>query len=369
MSVFNNNPLEINSLNQQSSVANIISYVETISPTTLMLEVLERFVSNPSLYAIPIVDGNIPIGLINRNKLIELFSKPYTRELYGNQPISQSMDKKPIIVDLNETIDDIARIIIDAGMQYMYDGFIITQNNKYVGMGTGHSLLNEITERKQQHFYNLAHFDQLTGLPNRLLFKDRLCHACSQANRMNYLGALLFIDIDRFKVVNDTYGHPVGDKLLKAVADRLTSCLRNNDTVARLCGDEFTVILENINHVDIAASISQKIIEALCQPITIDNHEIFIGASIGISLFPFITDTSIDLGEHLIKQSDAAMYHAKKLGRNNFQFYNTDMDSAVFERTRIENYLRNALEKEELEVHYQPQVDTQSDVWTPPSHF
>ncbi len=345
---------------QQSSVANILSHVETIQSTTPILEVLERFVSIPSLYAIPIVDNQKPIGLINRNTLIELFSKPFTRELYGKSPISQSMDSKPIIVDINESIDDLAKIIIDAGMQYMYDGFIITQDNKYIGMGTGHSLLHEITEHKQQHLYHLAHFDQLTGLPNRLLFKDRLNHACSQASRMNYLGALLFIDIDRFKIINDTYGHPVGDKLLKSVADRLVSCLRSNDTVARLCGDEFTVILENINHVDVAASISQKIIDVLSQYVTIDNHKISIGASIGISLFPFASDNSVDACEHLIKQSDAAMYHAKKQGRNNLQFYNTDMDTAVFERVRIENHLRYALEKNELELYYQPQIDIQS---------
>ena len=345
---------------RQESVANILSRVETVHPSTPMLEVLERFVSDSSLYAVPIVDDEKPIGLINRNTLIELFSKPFTRELYGNNPISKNMDCKPIIVDLNESIDDIARIIIDAGMQYMYDGFIITQDDKYVGMGTGHSLLNEITERKQQHLYNLAHFDQLTGLPNRLLFKDRLGHACSQANRMNYLGALLFIDIDRFKVINDTYGHPVGDKLLKAVAERLTSCLRNNDTVARLCGDEFTVILENINHVDIAANIAQKIINILSQPIEIESHKIFIGASIGISLFPFMVNDETDNCDLLVKQSDAAMYHAKKQGRNNFQFYNTKMDAAVFERMRIENNLRYALEKNELAIHYQPQIAIQT---------
>ena len=345
---------------RQESVANILSRVETVHPSTPMLEVLERFVSDSSLYAVPIVDDEKPIGLINRNTLIELFSKPFTRELYGNNPISKNMDCKPIIVDLNESIDDIARIIIDAGMQYMYDGFIITQDDKYAGMGTGHSLLNEITERKQQHLYNLAHFDQLTGLPNRLLFKDRLSHACSQANRMNYLGALLFIDIDRFKVINDTYGHPVGDKLLKAVAERLTSCLRNHDTVARLCGDEFTVILENINHVDIAANIAQKIINILSQPIEIDSHKIFIGASIGISLFPFMVNDETDNCDLLVKQSDAAMYHAKKQGRNNFQFYNTKMDAAVFERMRIENNLRYALEKNELAIHYQPQIDIQT---------
>ena len=334
--------------------------MEAIGPSTPLQEVLERFVSAPTLYAIPIVEQQKPVGLINRNKLIELFSMPYTRSLYGNEPISNRMDNYPIIVDLNESIDDLARIIIDAGMQYMFDGFIITCHDKYAGMGTGHSLLNEIIERKQQHLYNLAHYDQLTGLPNRLLFNDRLNHASAQAFRMNHMGALLFIDIDRFKVINDTYGHPMGDKLLKSIAYRLKSCLRNNDTVARLCGDEFTVILENINHVNIAAHISQKIIDSLSKPIMIHNQKMYIGASIGISLFPFTNEYNNDACEHLIKQADAAMYHAKKHGRNNYQFYSAEMDEAVFERARIENRLRYALDNDELEIYYQPQVDIQT---------
>ena len=357
-----NNNLQADKINLHiaGSVENILKYIEPVQPDTPMIKVLERFVSVPDLYAIPIVKNKIPVGLINRNSLVELFSKPYTRELYGRKPICNNMDKKPIIVDISEHIDDLARIIIDAGMQYMYDGFIITKDNFYAGMGTGHRLLDEITECKQRHFYNLAHFDQLTGLPNRLLFKDRLEHACSQACRMNYLGALLFIDLDRFKIINDTYGHPVGDKLLKSVAERLKDCLRNHDTVARLCGDEFTVILENISHTDIAASIAQKIIDQLSRPIYIESHKIFIGASIGITLFPFNENPGSDSCETLIKQSDAAMYYAKKQGRNNYKFYNNDMDAEFFERIRIENYLRYALEKDELTLYYQPQIDIQT---------
>lgn len=354
--------LSLTSVNQpqSSSVANILSRVKPIGPKTPMIKVLERFVSFTDLYAIPVVDNHVPIGLINRNTLIELFSKPFTRELYGNKEISQNMDSNPIIVDISENIDDLARIIINAGMQYMYDGFIITENDQYVGMGTGHSLLDEITERRQQHLYHLAHFDQLTGLPNRLLFKDRLNHAFSQACRMDYMGALLFMDLDRFKLVNDTYGHPVGDKLLKIVAERLTGCLRNHDTIARLCGDEFTVILENVKHVNTARFIAQKIIDVLSEPAFIDNNKIFIGASIGISLFPFNHDDSGDACEKLLKQSDAAMYHAKKQGRNTFHFYAADMDAAVFEHMRIENNLRYALEKNELRLYYQPQIDLSS---------
>ncbi len=342
---------------QAGSVANILSRVEPIDSKTPTITVLERFVSYTSLYAIPVVDNQKPIGLINRNTLIELFSKPFTRELFGTKPINQYMDFKPIIVDISESIDDLARIIIDAGMQYMYDGFIITENGQYVGMGTGHSLLDEITECRQKHLYHLAHFDQLTGLPNRLLFKDRLNHAFAQASRMDSMGALLFMDLDRFKLINDTYGHPVGDKVLKVVAERLTGCLRNHDTVARLCGDEFTVILENVKHVNSVRLIAQKILDVFAEPAFIDNNKIFIGASIGISLFPFNSDETEEACEKLLKQSDAAMYFAKKQGRNNLHFYTADMDAAVFEHMRIENNLRYALEKDELKLFYQPQID------------
>lgn len=140
--------VSLSSFNQQQSgtVANILGRVAAVTPKTPTADVLGRFVSTPDLYAIPIVDNQTPIGLINRNSLIELFSKPFTRELFGTKPIDQYMNSQPIIVDISETIDDLARIIIDAGMQYMYDGFIITQDNQYMGMGTGHSLLDEITE-------------------------------------------------------------------------------------------------------------------------------------------------------------------------------------------------------------------------------
>ncbi len=331
----------------------LLKYVQPVHPTTPMLEVFERFISQASLYAIPVVDGESPVGLINRNKLIELFSKPFTRELYGRKPISDMMDAKPIIVPVDESIDDLARIIIDAGMQYMYDGFILTRKNLYVGMGTGHDLLNAITERKQAHLYHLAHYDQLTGLPNRLLLLDRLTHACSQAARREKLVALLFIDLDRFKLVNDTHGHMVGDLLLKEIAARLKSCLRRNDTIGRLGGDEFTVILEDIPCVEVATQVAQKILQSLSRSMKIERHELFVSASIGIAIFPFGDDTS----ETLIKKADAAMYSAKQRGRNCVQFFSWEMSAAVFERQRIENSLRYALERDEFVIHYQPLVE------------
>lgn len=336
----------------------LLRIVQPVHPTTPMLEVLERFISQESLYAIPVVEDQAPVGLVNRNRLIELFSKPFTRELYGRKPISDMMDAKPVVVPVSESIDDLARIIIDAGMQYMYDGFILTERSAYAGMGTGHDLLNAITERKQAHLYQLAHYDQLTGLPNRLLLLDRLTHACSQALRRETLVALLFIDLDRFKLVNDTHGHIVGDLLLKEIAVRLKSCLRKNDSVGRLGGDEFTVILEDIPRAEVAMRVANKILQTLSRPTKIERHELFVSASVGIAIFPFGDDT----GETLIKKADAAMYSAKQRGRNCAQLFSWEMSAAVFERQRIENSLRYALERDEFEVHYQPLVELKTGV-------
>ena len=172
-------------------------------------------------------------------------------------------------------------------------------------------------KRAEQRFQHLAHHDALTGLPNRLLFEDRLQQTLAQASRQNQRVALLFVDLDDFKTINDTQGHAAGDKLIRIAAERLTGCVRSADTVARLGGDEFTALLANIATLADAELVAQKIIEVLARAFVIDGHELFVTASIGIALYPA---DGIDT-ETLIDHADTAMYRAKQAGKNKYRLY------------------------------------------------
>lgn len=225
----------------------------------------------------------------------------------------------------------------------------------------------DISERKrsEREIHRLAYFDSLTGLPNRTLFKDRVTQALSHARRYQTTLATLFLDLDRFKAINDTLGHHIGDLLLKSVADRLADSVRHSDSVgrsvdqepthelARLGGDEFTVLLTNLRDVQDAGKVARRILEALTKPFLINGHEIFVTVSVGIAIFPTDGD-SVDM---LLKHADNAMYHAKEQGRNNYQFYSTAMNAAANERLVMESELRHATEREEFVVYYQPQID------------
>ena len=217
------------------------------------------------------------------------------------------------------------------------------------------SIFSDITAQKRaaEHIQNLAQYDQLTTLPNRMLFNDRLQGAINRAKRANSVVGLMFIDLDRFKSVNDTLGHHAGDILLQEVARRLAGGIRAQDTVARLGGDEFTVILEELTHAEDAANVAEKLLASLQQKIVVDGNDIFIGGSIGISVFPNDGDTP----ENIIKCADMAMYQAKKQGRNHYQFYTNELAEQAQKRFHMENRLRLAIDNQELEVYYQPQVD------------
>ena len=216
----------------------------------------------------------------------------------------------------------------------------------------------DITERKraEARLMQLANFDALTGLPNRALFHDRLAHALAKAHRSKKLVALLFLDLDRFKIINDSLGHYAGDELLKSVAERLQKNAREDDTVARLGGDEFTVILEGITYNEDATIVARKILEVMGQPFYLDGHEVFVTTSMGIAIYPLDGDNSDDL----LKNADTAMYRAKEQGRNGYRFYTADMNAKAVEQLIMESSMRHALERNEFEVYYQPQIDVHS---------
>ncbi len=214
------------------------------------------------------------------------------------------------------------------------------------------------TERKstEEHIRKLAYYDALTGLPNRQLFQDRLHLAIERANRSDNPLALLFLDLDQFKYTNDTLGHHAGDTLLKEVAGRLQALVRKQDSVARISGDEFMLILEQIKGPNEAGMVARKVLHTLAEPFCIDEHTLSISASIGISVFP--QDGTDE--KSLIKHADVAMYRAKEDGRNNFKFYTEEMSHLMLAQMGMRNRLKNALDGEQLVLYFQPQFELQS---------
>ena len=207
-----------------------------------------------------------------------------------------------------------------------------------------------------EQFHHLAYHDPLTGLPNRQLFLDRLEQAVHHARREELLLAVFFLDLDRFKIINDSLGHGIGDKLLRVVAARLTSILRESDTVARLGGDEFTILAPLVKSEDDAITVSRKVHEAIREPFVVDGRELFLTTSVGISMYPADGDDA----ESLLRNADAAMYRAKAQGRDTFQLYTATMNDRALEQLTLENAMRKALGNEEFVLHYQPIVELAS---------
>jgi diguanylate cyclase (GGDEF)-like protein/PAS domain S-box-containing protein len=238
------------------------------------------------------------------------------------------------------------------------------------------TVARDITEQKraEQRMAYLANYDHLTGLPNRVLLRDRLAEAMQRAQRAERLVGLLYLDLDRFKHVNDSLGHQFGDQLLKQVSERLQQCVRCTDTVAqtavleevsgttvaRLGGDEFIVLLEDVRHIDEITRIAQRILSTFSLPFDLEGRQIFVGTSIGITVYPF---DDVDL-DNLIRNADAAMYRAKALGRNNFQFYTDDLNANAEARLWLETEMRQALEREQFELVYQPKLNLRTNLIT-----
>ncbi len=220
--------------------------------------------------------------------------------------------------------------------------------------------VQDISERKhyQQQLERQANHDLLTGLPNRILLNDRIEQGLARAARLGYYLTLVFIDLDNFKFINDGLGHVVGDELLKSIAARLAGSLRGSDTVARVGGDEFVLVLGDHYRISTVISLLERVLNEIRRPVTLAGREFQVGASLGVAMFP---DDGED-AQTLLKHADIAMYAAKKRGRNNFQFFTHDLNRIADERLNLEAAMRTALERDEFAVHYQPKVDAQQRI-------
>ena len=273
-------------------------------------------------------------------------------------------DARPLLADLVATVlKNSHPAHIDVTFTTSEERSVDVEMSLTAGVRSGDSpvvwgVCRNIYERKraQLALYSLAHHDILTGLPNRVLLEDRFVQAKAQANRQQTGFAVMFLDLDRFKIINDTLGHAIGDELLRLVASRLQRTLRETDTVARIGGDEFIVLLANCENRDVVTHLTDKIMKSLALPFHLRDHELFVTASLGGCMYP---EDGLD-SESMMKKADIAMYHAKALGRNNFQFYDNQIDRNASRRFVISNSLRKGLEHGEFRLYYQPKVDVLS---------
>jgi diguanylate cyclase (GGDEF)-like protein/PAS domain S-box-containing protein len=300
-----------------------------------------------------------------------LYASDASRSLIGFEPseIVGRRVRELIHTEDREEVRQLTRLIHDAGpTTFSYrvqrkDGSLVwfeTTSRSVRNERTGEldeivSVSRDISERRrnEEQIEFQAYHDALTGLPNRWLFRDRLTVALAQARRLKKPLAVMFLDLDRFKLVNDTLGHTLGDELLKAVAYRLKSVLREEDSIARMGGDEFTVLISDLGDADDALTIAQKLLDTVAQPMRVEGHDLYITTSIGVALFPDDGDTA----DVLLKNADQAMYRAKESGRSAVQLCTPAMNDRAHDRLATETALRLALERDELVLHYQPQIE------------
>jgi diguanylate cyclase (GGDEF)-like protein len=341
------------------TLAGLVRSTPPLRPGSSAMGAHEAFIADPTLYALAVVDDlGTPIGIINRFRFRETLWQQSGDEILKSRPVGMLMDRTPLILDEHAPIDQLSEILSDDSTKYIFDGFIVTRRGKYLGIGTGFSLMRRITERRQATLAHLAYHDTLTSLPNRQLFLDRLGQAMASAARNRRRLAVFYIDLDRFKVVNDSLGHTIGDLLLQQTADRFRTIIRAQDTVARLSGDEFAVVLTEMPSFEHAELVATKLLDIVRQPFTLDGHEVHISCSIGAVAYP---DHTIKQPE-LLRMADDALYAAKRI-RNTMRRYSDDMARpAAAAAPLLFGTVRRAIDLGELEVHYQPQANLRTGV-------
>jgi diguanylate cyclase (GGDEF)-like protein len=309
--------------------------------------------------AIPVMIVSLLIAFLLSSRLQRFITDPI---------LSLSATARQVTIDKNYSLraagsgrDELGRLIMD--FNEMLDQIQIRDNElkvhkleleeRVAKRTTELEIAREKAESVAKRMEYHAHHDGLTGLPNRILLNDRLNQSLAHARREQSIMGLLFLDLDRFKIINDSLGHAIGDELLKVISERLKNCVRDEDTVARLGGDEFMILLPNINGSSDARRIGNNIIDSLIRPVSCNGHELHITTSIGVSIFPHDgTDA-----ETLLKHADISMYRAKELGRNKLVYYTAEMNIESRRQLALENSLRKALERNELELFYQPKID------------
>jgi len=311
------------------------------------------------------LDGNIVTWNLGAERLLgysasEAIGK-HISMLHPKEDIPEVIKSVEILMKTGKYISDVAHITKSGKLIYVSLSLssLRDEQGKIINIVR---YAQDITQRKKAEdelreqkniLDHQAHHDALTGLPNRVLFNDRLEQAIEKAKRSKTNMALLFIDLDHFKEINDSLGHEVGDKILKEVTKKLKETIREEDTLARLGGDEFTIVLEDLVQGHDASVLAQKLLKVLSEPIVIEDHELYVSCSIGISLYPDDGTSA----QNLLKYADSAMYKAKENGRDSFQFYSAEMTELAFKRVVMETALRSAIQNREFIVYYQPQVD------------
>ena len=350
-------------LEEAPTVRQLVQVLEPIRTHDSCGSLLARFLSYRALYALPVIDASDkPVALVDRKQCVEFFSKSYAREIFARRSVRDLLSSadyessEPIVVEENCSIEETAQLMINADMRHMVTGFLISSQGRYLGIANGQDLLKVITERKQAELHHLAHYDSLTGIPNRKMLSDRLQQACQEAERDGSCVALLFVDIDRFKQVNDSLGHSAGDAVLRTVVERLKATARRADTVARLSGDEFVILMERLSGPADVDAVAQRVVVSMREPIELLGHSLVVTVSIGSAIYP-ADDTR---SSALLGKADAAMYEAKSVGRNSYRRYSPGMAMYNPASMLMENELRQAIERDELVLHFQPQVELAS---------
>jgi diguanylate cyclase (GGDEF)-like protein len=322
---------------------------------------LETFLADAALIALPVLNEDAsPSAVIDRFPFVEFFSRRYRRELFGERGLGHFLEehpevfpaRKPLVVQVDASLDEAARILMSAQPNQLTSALLVAQGARYQGIASSLELLNELARRKQEELFFLAHYDALTHIPNRMLFTDRLGQACREALRSGREVGLLFVDVDRFKQVNDSLGHAFGDELLCIIARRMQACARDCDTVARLGGDEFAVLMDDVHGRADTEALARRLVEAMREPVRILEREVRVSLSIGIALYPRDDRDS----ETLLSKADAAMYEVKTSGRNGYRHFEAGVSSFSSERSSLEAELKQAVARNEFTLCYQPQI-------------